>query len=66
MHTLLVFLSLIGGAVVFGPVGLLLGPLTMTAFLTLAGIYRERYRPFLGRVASDPLSRNAESRTEVD
>jgi len=47
MHTLLVFLSLIGGAVVFGPVGLLLGPLMMTLFLTLAGIYRERYRPFL-------------------
>jgi predicted PurR-regulated permease PerM len=47
MHTLLVFLSLIGGAVVFGPVGLLLGPLVMTLFLTLAGIYRERYRPFL-------------------
>lgn len=48
MHTLLVFLSLIGGAVAFGAVGLLLGPLMMTAFLTLAEIYRERYRPFLG------------------
>ena len=47
MHTLLVFLSLIGGAVAFGAVGLLLGPLTMTAFLTLTEIYRERYRPFL-------------------
>ncbi len=47
MHTLLVFLSLIGGAVAFGAVGLLLGPLMMTAFLTLAGIYRERYRPFV-------------------
>jgi predicted PurR-regulated permease PerM len=53
MHTLLVFLSLIGGAVVFGPVGLLLGPLMMTLFLTLAGIYRERYRPFLNQAGSD-------------
>jgi len=52
MHTLLVFLSLIGGAMAFGAVGLLLGPLAMTAFLTLAGIYRERYRQILG--ASDP------------
>jgi len=52
MHTLLVFLSLIGGAMAFGAVGLLLGPLAMTAFLTLTGIYRERYRPALG--ASDP------------
>ncbi len=51
MHTLLVFLSLIGGAMVFGAVGLLLGPLMMTAFLTLAGIYRERYSPFVGRSA---------------
>jgi predicted PurR-regulated permease PerM len=50
MHTILVFLSLIGGAVVFGPVGLLLGPLMMTLFLTLAGIYRERYRPFIGDI----------------
>lgn len=46
MHTLLVFLGLIGGAIVFGAVGLLLGPLMITAFLTLAGIYRERYRPY--------------------
>jgi predicted PurR-regulated permease PerM len=54
MHTLLVFLSLIGGAVVFGPVGLLLGPLMMTLFLTLAWIYRERYRPFLDAPCSPP------------
>jgi len=47
MHTLLVFLSLIGGAMAFGAVGLLVGPLAMTAFLTLAGIYRERYRRVL-------------------
>jgi predicted PurR-regulated permease PerM len=53
MHTLLVFLSLIGGAVVFGAVGLLLGPLMMTAFLTLAGIYRERYRPFLDQACPE-------------
>ena len=54
MHTLLVFLSLIGGAMVFGAVGLLLGPLMMTAFLTLAGIYRERYSPFVGQSADFP------------
>jgi predicted PurR-regulated permease PerM len=53
MHTLLVFLSLIGGAIVFGAVGLLLGPLMMTALLTLTGIYRERYRPFIGRPCGD-------------
>jgi predicted PurR-regulated permease PerM len=47
MHTLLVFLSLIGGAITFGVVGLLLGPLMMTALLTIVEIYRERYRPYL-------------------
>jgi predicted PurR-regulated permease PerM len=56
MHTLLVFLSLIGGAVAFGAVGLLLGPLTMTAFLTLSEIYRERYRPFLSGLGPEKRS----------
>jgi predicted PurR-regulated permease PerM len=45
MHTLLVFLSLLGGLDAFGPVGLVIGPLLMTAFLTLVGIYRDHYRP---------------------
>jgi len=56
MHTLLVFLSLIGGVMTFGAVGLLLGPLMMTAFLTLAGIYRERYRRFASeaKVGGEP------------
>ena len=53
MHTLLVFLSLIGGAMAFGAVGLLLGPLAMTAFLTFTGIYSERYRPALGEAGPE-------------
>lgn len=48
LPTLLVFLSLIGGLDAFGAVGILLGPLVMTAFLTLVSIYQERYRPSLG------------------
>ncbi len=47
LHTLLVLLSLLGGLEAFGPVGLLLGPLMMTAFLTLVSIYHEHYRPFI-------------------
>jgi predicted PurR-regulated permease PerM len=47
MHTVLVFLSLLGGLDAFGPVGLLMGPLMMTAFLTLVSIFREQYRPQL-------------------
>jgi predicted PurR-regulated permease PerM len=47
LHTLLVFLSLLGGLEAFGAMGLLLGPLMMTAFLTLVSIYQEHYRPHL-------------------
>lgn len=43
MHTLLVFLSLIGGLSVFGILGIIYGPLIITAFLTLSDIYLERY-----------------------
>ena len=48
MHTLLVFLSLIGGLAAYGAVGILVGPLMMTAFLTLVSIYRDHYSPWLG------------------
>ena len=50
LHTLLVFLSLLGGLEAFGAVGLLLGPLMMTAFLTVVSIYQEHYRPSLPTV----------------
>ncbi|MCP4899146.1 MAG: AI-2E family transporter [bacterium] len=50
MHTLLVFLSLLGGLDAFGPAGLIIGPLLMTAVITLIEIYRDSYRPqLLGR-----------------
>ncbi len=45
MHTLLVFLSLLGGLNAFGPVGLIVGPLMMTAFITLIELYCEGYNP---------------------
>jgi predicted PurR-regulated permease PerM len=44
LHPLLVFLSLLGGIDAFGAVGLVVGPLMMTGFVTLVGIYRESYR----------------------
>ncbi len=43
MHTLLVFLSLIGGLSVYGILGIIYGPLIVTAFLTLADLYLARY-----------------------
>ncbi len=43
MHTLLVFLSIIGGLSVYGVLGIIYGPLTVTAFLTLTNIYFKKY-----------------------
>jgi predicted PurR-regulated permease PerM len=43
MHTLLVFLSILGGLSVYGVLGIIYGPLIVTAFLSFADIYRESY-----------------------
>lgn len=43
MHTLLVFLSLMGGLAVYGVLGIIYGPLIITAFLTLSDLYLDRY-----------------------
>ena len=60
MHTLLVFLSLIGGLAAYGAVGILVGPLMMTAFLTLVSIYREHYSPWLGVARVGPVEEPAD------
>lgn len=44
MHTLLVFLAILGGMSVFGVLGIIYGPLIVTAFLTLSGLYLNEYR----------------------
>ena len=44
MHTMLVFLSIIGGLHLFGILGIIYGPLVVTAFLTLADIYQHKYQ----------------------
>ena len=44
MHTLLVFLSIVGGLYMFGILGIIYGPLIVTFFLTLTDIYNTNYR----------------------
>lgn len=39
LHSFLVLLSILGGISVFGPIGFLLGPLSLSLFLTLFDIY---------------------------
>jgi predicted PurR-regulated permease PerM len=47
MHTLVVFLSIIGGLNIFGILGIIYGPLIATAFLTLTNIYHTSYQTFI-------------------
>ncbi len=44
MHTLLVFLSIIGGLQLFGILGIIYGPLIIAFFLTLSEIYHANYQ----------------------
>jgi predicted PurR-regulated permease PerM len=50
MHGAIVFFALIGGLSVFGPIGLLLGPLSVAFFLAVLRIYERDY----GRPSSRP------------
>ncbi|MEN8140332.1 MAG: AI-2E family transporter [Thermodesulfobacteriota bacterium] len=47
MHTVLVFLAILGGLSVFGVLGIIYGPLIVTAFLTLAEIYIDNYERYV-------------------
>jgi predicted PurR-regulated permease PerM len=47
MHPLLVFFAVLGGLRLFGILGIIYGPLIVTAFLTLAEIYRTNYQQFV-------------------
>jgi predicted PurR-regulated permease PerM len=44
MHTLLVFFSIIGGLNLYGILGIVYGPLIVTAFLTFTDIYHSSYQ----------------------
>ena len=50
MHTLLVFLSIMGGLKLFGILGIIYGPLVVTGFLTLTDIYYANYRRLVEQV----------------
>lgn len=44
LHPLLVILAVLGGIIVFGPIGIFLGPLTMSLLLVLLSIYGDVLR----------------------
>lgn len=47
MHTLLVLLAIMGGLSAFGLLGIIYGPIIMSAFLTLADIYLTSYDKYV-------------------
>lgn len=53
MHTLLVLLSIVGGLKLFGILGIIYGPLVVTAFLTLTDIYQASYQGQLDTTGSN-------------
>lgn len=51
MHTLLVLLAILGGMSLFGILGIIYGPLIVTAFMTLSEIYLKEYKPSIDRAS---------------
>lgn len=54
MSTLFIFLSVIGGLQVFGPVGLLYGPLILALAMVMLRMYGEEYQEFLNPMRCEP------------
>ncbi|CAN5145736.1 AI-2E family transporter [soil metagenome] len=52
LHTLLVFVAIIGGVIAFGAVGIILGPLVIAVTVSLIEIWKERMNN--GKEASSP------------
>ena len=60
MHTLIVFLSIMGGLKLFGILGIVYGPLITTAFLTLTDIYHSSYQKLIDdEPAASELQQNS-------
>lgn len=53
MHDLLIFFSTIGGLAMFGPVGVITGPVIMAFFVSITEIYTMELREHLGRTERD-------------
>ncbi|MEN8135156.1 MAG: AI-2E family transporter [Thermodesulfobacteriota bacterium] len=53
MHTLLVFLAILGGLQLFGFLGIIYGPLIITIFLTMSEIYIINYNRYVTDEESD-------------
>jgi len=54
LHDLIIFFSALGGIKMFGPLGVLIGPVVASFFVTLLEIYAEEFKSHLEMVAEAP------------
>jgi predicted PurR-regulated permease PerM len=66
IHGAVVFFALIGGLATFGPIGLLLGPLTVSLFLAMLRMYHRDYTPSDATVPAIPGHPATETPPAVD
>ena len=64
MHELMVFLGTMGGIVLFGMIGIIVGPVVAALFVTIWEIYGEAFKEFLPAVG--PAAGPAEGEEEED
>jgi predicted PurR-regulated permease PerM len=64
MHTLLVFLSILGGMSVFGVLGIIYGPLVVTGFLTLSELYMNVYSTADDKKSRGGILKNGSARKQ--
>ena len=53
LHTLIIFISLVGGVGLFGAAGIVLGPLTLALTVALLDIWRSRTATRTGKIATE-------------
>ena len=63
LHTILAFISVVGGLILFGPAGLILGPVALTVTIVLLEIWRSRtVAEATARAEAEELSRSGSER----
>ena len=63
LHTILAFISVVGGLILFGPAGLILGPVALTVTIVLLEIWRSRtVADGTARAEAEELSRSESER----
>ena len=66
MHELMIFFGTLGGIVMFGVVGMIIGPIVAALFITIWEIYAVAFKDLLPRVGSFQTSQQPEEEKDGD